>query len=57
MPIIADRRADRQRGQRLLREAAGDDGVRHAEGHGGQLAGQHGAGVARDDAAFRHRFL
>jgi hypothetical protein len=41
-----DRRADRQRGQRLLRIAAGDDGVGDAERHGGQLAGQHRAGVA-----------
>ncbi len=47
-----NRGADRQCGQCALGVAAGDDGVGHAEGHHGQLADQHGAGVPSDQAPF-----
>lgn len=48
-------RADRERGQRGLGVAPGDDGVGDAEGHGGELADQHGAGMAGNGFEFRHR--
>jgi hypothetical protein len=42
----------RKRGECMFGIAARDDGVGHAEGHHGQLADQHRAGVPCDQAAF-----
>ncbi len=44
-----------QGGQRIGRKAPGHDGVGHAKGHHGQLARQHGHGMAGDDRNIRHR--